>query len=297
MRIHKLRTAFTLVELLVVIAIIGILIALLLPAVQAAREAARRMQCTNNIRQIGLGLQSYHGTANVLPYGGDRFHEEAGQPGIWPGWAALIMPYLELGTQFDMYDWDQSFHVTSNLRAVRQLLPVYQCPSAPENTIVTCCTAIDGDKDVGEGNYMGVAAFTHENYAMVYPYENARGVLHINSRVRFRDIRDGLSNTFAVSEHDDEPNDPWLTKNPGYCSSPPCDFGVPWAMQPICSTGWGINPGLGHTEMAIEAKHPGGANFLFCDGHVQFLTDETPLYVLEQLTTRAGGETLDATTF
>ena len=126
---------FTLVELLVVIAIIGILIALLLPAVQAAREAARRMQCTNNLKQIGLAMHNYHDSMKCLPfasaYNAGPFYQNVGT------WAAFILPYLELQTHYDLFDFTHPMKYDSdstNKEAVTTVVAVYLCPSDPQSS-------------------------------------------------------------------------------------------------------------------------------------------------------------------
>ncbi|MFW5693503.1 MAG: DUF1559 domain-containing protein, partial [Thermoguttaceae bacterium] len=124
---HKSQ-AFTLVELLVVIAIIGILIALLLPAVQSAREAARRMQCSNNLKQIGLALHNYHTAHKTLPYGANF-----GQ-GTGATWAAMILPYLEQQNVYDAFDFTLPVWHEQNEQAVQSVIPAYICPSDPASS-------------------------------------------------------------------------------------------------------------------------------------------------------------------
>jgi len=138
---------FTLVELLVVITIIGILIALLLPAVQAAREAARRMQCTNNLKQFGLALHNYHLTHKVFPYG-------AGGGGTWWSWSALILPFIEQNAIYDQIDFDKPYNAVHpvNNDVMKNFIAAYQCPSAPPNVLCACCSGIPGHEDTAETN-------------------------------------------------------------------------------------------------------------------------------------------------
>ena len=126
--IHNRKSAgFTFVELLVVITIIGILIALLLPAVQAAREAARRMQCTNNLKQIGLALHGYHATHEQLPYG-------SSYPVTFNGtWAAFILPYLEQQGLFDSFNFNKPIYDAANQQAVTTVVAAYICPTDPQS--------------------------------------------------------------------------------------------------------------------------------------------------------------------
>ena len=130
---------FTLVELLVVITIIGILIALLLPAVQAAREAARRAQCQNNLKQIGLGLHGFHESRGKFPYA--TYWPTAWTPEeiklLGYGWATFVLEYMESGNAYDQINFDYGSNVNENAIAMKQFFPFYQCPSAPENALVT----------------------------------------------------------------------------------------------------------------------------------------------------------------
>ncbi len=121
------RRGFTLVELLVVIAIIGILVSLLLPAVQAAREAARRTQCANNLKQLGLGLHSYHGVHNRLPWG------NAYPGGIMAtvSWAAMILPYIEQQGHYEQFDFSKDMNHAANLQALALPVVTFTCPSDP----------------------------------------------------------------------------------------------------------------------------------------------------------------------
>ena len=286
----RTKNGFTLVELLVVIAIIGILIALLLPAVQAAREAARRTQCSNNVKQIGLALQNYHGSYRRFPQG---THYGNGQTIGW-AWSAVILPYMEQETAGSLIDWERSYADPVNANATRSLIPCYQCPSAPENKVGSCCKNIPGEEDTGETNYTGIA--THEG-GYLYSKTNGSGVLYPDSMVRIRDITDGTSHTFAISEVDLDQNDPWK-KNAAYCPGENCSIGRYWAEGNIVTTFYGINyEEVDMVTPAIYSHHPDGAQFGFCDGHVSFLNRDVEQRVLDMLTTRAGGETIENGSF
>lgn len=171
------RLGFTLVELLVVIAIIGILVGLLLPAVQAAREAARRMQCTNNLKQIGLAVHNYESTVKRLPAGSFAVNDATPH--------TVLLPYLEGSNAFALFNFSVSLNgSTLNSAAIRQTIPFYVCPSAKARTGFTWA---------GHGDYM-------QNMGANASYSNRTGPFYRASAVKFADVTDGLSNTAFFSE-------------------------------------------------------------------------------------------------
>jgi prepilin-type N-terminal cleavage/methylation domain-containing protein/prepilin-type processing-associated H-X9-DG protein len=279
---------FTLVELLVVITIIGILIALLLPAVQAAREAARRAQCSNNLKQIGLALLNYHTAKNVFPYG---------RGSNW-GWSAFILPYIEQGSLDGSLDYSQGYWkydassqaVLKNVRMMQTLLAAYQCPSAEPNQLVNCCSAIvaatgNGYNTAGT-NYSAVATHTPDIYAS--PAHHS-GVMYLDSATRIDDITDGSSNTLLVGETIPNPNDPDFNDS-RYCPNRQCGVGKFWAAENVQTTAYGINSGTVYGTSGVESRHPNGAQFVFADGHVAFIEQTIPQNVLVALTTRGPGK-------
>src|SRR4051812_9106844 len=194
-RLQRSR-AFTLVELLVVIAIIGVLVALLLPAIQAAREAARRSQCKNNLKQIGLALHNYESTRRTFPPGYTSAATVINGPGTGPGWGwgAYILPYLEESSiQIDL----QRNISDSLYDQVRTLtLPVFRCPS---DSVELPLFPVQGGSSnaltqVAFSNYVGVAG-TYE--VSVYP-EEGTGVLFRNKLIAIKQITDGLSHTLMI---------------------------------------------------------------------------------------------------
>ncbi|GAA4433866.1 DUF1559 domain-containing protein [Bremerella cremea] len=218
-----LRRGFTLVELLVVIAIIGVLIALLLPAVQQAREAARRMQCTNHLKQIGLALHNHHDTFQRFPPGGAQdqppFGVDAAKTTNWgSSWLVYILPYVEETAIADKWDWKGSSGVfnSANNAVVKGLeMEKYRCPSTP----------LPGFSRSNSGNsaavtYVGISGAingTIPGYTESRITTNARGgsfsaggILFANSKIRFADMTDGSTNTLAASEHGN-----WLTDTSG----------------------------------------------------------------------------------
>jgi len=207
MRQHFLRRGFTLIELLVVIAIIAILVALLLPAVQQAREAARRTQCKNNLKQHGLALQNYHDTYTVFPIGAGTavndtavtLYQQASGTARAP-WTVAILPYMEKTAVYEKFLSGETFVGTvgdnngaspDNQAAARIPMPIYHCPSysAPDRLHSNYFGVMGGGSDfpVWTSSIVGRAMWNN-------------GVLYTNSSTRMRDIVDGSSNTFIVGE-------------------------------------------------------------------------------------------------
>ncbi len=234
-RIDALSRGFTLVELLVVIAIIGVLVALLLPAVQSAREAARRMQCANNVRQLGLAVLNYEQSQNSLPYGTlmSRAYDEGTAPHLSTrsSWSVAILPFVELNTLFEQYD--EETRTADSLRSVKvlqQFPSMHACPSDEEQVLMGTW-GINEDGGGGEavaehtatGSYKGMAgtvidmgfAGYWDSPAMVSfaltnnpdAAERSRGALHVTSEgkgiepVKLRQVTDGTSQTMLIVEY------------------------------------------------------------------------------------------------
>jgi len=264
------RRAFTLVELLVVIAIIGILIALLLPAVQAAREAARRSQCTNNLKQIGVALHNYHDTYKSFP--ASYFNTSPNNEPRW-SWAMSILPFIEQQPLYDTIDpaktdGAQARADAVKLAAMRTKITAFLCPSSPVpsnglNPHFPGSTQIAMSHYVISEGVAGYSTSSHYCYAM-------------------RDIVDGTSNTFLVAERDefDNPAALWAGRQNSTSS-------VGWrSLMPINtpSIGTSGNPtAFPPSSMAAEcgfcarynvsSMHPGGMNGLLCDGSVHFFSE------------------------
>jgi prepilin-type N-terminal cleavage/methylation domain-containing protein len=269
------QRGFTLVELLVVIAIIGILIALLLPAVQAAREAARRAQCTNNLKQIGLALHNYHDTFKSMPSAFVR-----GTPAKMGafGWGTLILPFME---QKPLYD--QLSPTTRRLGEVgvanpellETIIDGYRCPSDTTDELNSRGTAGGpqwGFQDasgasfpIGTSNYVACAGWGGAN-----PDDNL-GLFARNSKFKFRDILDGTSNTFAAAERgEDKRAAVW----PGIQFQNPNQGGRGAGGQAIIFIiGNKINDPRPGARWGATSLHPGGANHLLCDGAVRFISE------------------------
>ncbi len=277
------RGAFTLIELLVVIAVIGVLIALLLPAVQAAREAARRTSCSNNLRQIGLALTTYHDTFSVLPAAvSDSW---AGSPQLHT-WAVFILPFVEESNLYALYSFPAGQNAAVNRVVVSRPLSIYSCPSSDD-------AYYEGDGHYAKGDYAASSG--------IEPVANG-GAMYPASRIPFRKITDGLSKTFFVGEvyyH----NLGWArgsaagTTGGGGGGGAAFSRGVSrwWSCNSPCARP-GINPPLtdcnNHCEQRFQfsSPHSEGVTFLFGDGHVDFLRDSIDLTCLQAFTTIAAGE-------
>ncbi|OHB80289.1 MAG: hypothetical protein A2V98_24320 [Planctomycetes bacterium RBG_16_64_12] len=326
------RCGFTLVELLVVIAIIGILIALLLPAVQAAREAARRSQCTNNLKQLGLALHNYHDTFKVFPPGGISY---GWNWGVYYANAdvknlnglVLLLPYAEQTPLYDQFDLRVavSDHTNfsgggtapvagvgtpaflSNAALAGQKLDAFHCPSDPGNPEIPAGFYSPNASYIGiKTNYdfsmsRGDANAGYWRYNRSNPSQRMFGE---NSYATFADIRDGSSNTVAMVER-------LYNVYDGYCAAwayrnwvMMMDIGGPGGinMNESPLNNWntgGWNP-AGYVPIPGRlgefyypgSGHPGGCNMTLGDGSVRFISETTPLTVLEAIATMAGAETV-----
>ncbi len=289
---------FTLVELLVVIAIIGILVALLLPAVQAAREAARRMQCGNNLKQIGLALHNYHDTNRAFPPGNIAIWNGS----MWSGWGwtwhAKLLPFMEQKPLYEAIGNNMntdSGGATSSwtiLACEQTAISSFQCPSHP-----------GGDLNYGGqgkdqiSNYNGVCGSTtfndDEMDGQNDPAYRGNGIFFINSNIRFRDIVDGTSGTFAVGEVQVKLSSKMPGDDRHYIFAPNADDNPPKDISEYLigmekgTYGDPINSG---TNEATGSYHPGGCNFLFADGSTHFVSENINMDIYQALSTRAGGE-------
>jgi prepilin-type N-terminal cleavage/methylation domain-containing protein/prepilin-type processing-associated H-X9-DG protein len=294
----------TLIELLVVLAIIGVLIGLLVPAVQKVRAAAARLSCLNNLKQAGLALHQFADDRGALPPGSvygplpqagvnaDVLH------GCWP----FLLPYLEQEALAREYRWDVDFFDPANQPAVATPLRILQCPAAPETDRVVDAGHSDGaflnggrgaciDYGPVQGVGPGLAAL-----GLIEPPGNYEGALPENRLTQVTDITDGTSNTLLVAEDAGRPQR-WQSGRlvPGAFS-----FGGPWASSanPVLIRGSSADGSQAPGSCAMNCTndrqpysfHAGGANFLFADGAVHFLPAGMSIRVLAALATRAGGE-------
>ncbi len=276
----RIPRGFTLIELLVVIAIIAVLIALLLPAVQQAREAARRSQCRNNLKQIGLALHNYHESFGAFPPGNvhaivDTTFDTAGKAGY--GWGAFILPQLEQGALFNQLGVNtKELHVLMKTAALRPLtqipVNVFRCPTdiAPDlNDQKIFTNNAYGDTATATASYAGVHG-TRWSWASdwLLSRQDPFGIFWPDSKVRIVDITDGTSNTLMVGERNWDFNSAIWIGVRNYQGN-----GENGLRQNQGIANWKINlPGT-NAPRAFHSGHVGGAHFLFADGRVQFINE------------------------
>jgi prepilin-type N-terminal cleavage/methylation domain-containing protein/prepilin-type processing-associated H-X9-DG protein len=319
---------FTLIELLVVIAIIAILIALLLPAVQAAREAARRIQCVNNLKQMGLALQNYHAALGTLPMSycaSSPFLNGASDTAPGWGWATMILAQLDQGPLFNTVNFALPVEAFANATAVQTRLAVYLCPSdqppsgpfpvpdASGNTLALVAPSSYADC-VGNDQTDTTTGLNNTGLG--------NGVMFRNSQIRVADITDGTSNTILLGERAWAINEgvwPGVVTTGVIHRGPlnPCPttgaafYLAPTLIQAHCNVlNTDSDPDGGLDD--YSSFHPGGANFVFCDGSVHFLksvpqntgtrADGSTIYspaslILQALGTRNGGEVISADSY
>lgn len=317
------REAFTLVELLVVIAIIGILVAMLLPAVQSAREAARRQQCLNNLKQIGLSVLNYESTKKTLPYGSKWLLGNQTETGLW---TIEVMPFMEEQAIVDQFDLTQFFNTPRNAPVAATVVATgFICPSDSrgatpilENrrtslshnppvaqglwypasmgpTIPDQCDFIPDTQRSGEV-CMGCAFGTFDS-ACAPCKINSRISCNSNSQmvgvigrtskgIKLREVTDGMSHTFLAGE-----TIPWHTDwNCLFCENfPIASTHIPLN---LLSENYEGQTTSYWTSSGYKSFHPGGVNMLSCDGSVSFVNETIDYFVYNALGTRAGAEAL-----
>jgi prepilin-type N-terminal cleavage/methylation domain-containing protein len=311
------KRGFTLIELLVVIAIIAVLIALLLPAVQQAREAARRTQCKNNLKQLGLALHNYHDVHNVFPYAWGLNQET---------WSALILPQLDQAPLYQTLEWrnsrldNWSTFNHPNRTACSTQLQVFACPSlarpsAQDNQgipgrVLASYRCVAGGLVASDDLSTRPAGFnTAEFRALEEP--NLDGIMYGVSKTNFRDVTDGTSNTLMIGESYTDPNfvkdgqgmDYWnffipqMNNASGGTWTP--GTGARTGTEHTECAGSGVvpinsrlNPNMHGTlmEMSFGSYHIGGAQFLLADGSARFISENIDLNLYRGLCTIAKGE-------
>jgi prepilin-type N-terminal cleavage/methylation domain-containing protein len=269
MLLRRRFRAFTLVELLVVIAIIGILVALLLPAIQSAREAARRAQCASNLRQLGIAMHSYHDALSSFPPAFMAISHTGQVSGGW-AWGVFLMPFIEQSPlQGELsptqYTLSQVIGDPALLPMLQMKLSVFSCPSSPMQPLREFQGG--GAQMVATANYTCCRGFF--DYSGTTHLSKANnGVFYAISGTRMRDVTDGTSNTFAIGErtvlaaHAHDPS-----KWPSWCG--PGGLGIGSTVSSSVATSLN-HPTVMH---AFSSHHPGGALFCFADGSVHFISD------------------------
>ncbi|HLA85791.1 MAG TPA: DUF1559 domain-containing protein [Thermoguttaceae bacterium] len=308
------RRGFTLVELLVVIAIIGVLIALLLPAVQAAREAARRVSCTNKLKQIALALQNYHGSHEHFPPGG-LFGQGTGGANCGFGFQAAILANMEMKPIYDSLDFAKNFNSSPNIEQAQKAADAYRCPSFSGDDGETWTITPGSIDEMSIGTYSGVsgadppAGTTGSPYDYLYPSSGHcgpyyfNGMLYPRSAVSIRDVTDGTAHTLLVGERAFELRS-WM-RGDYYDGTPTrpsvvCSASAKNVTRPINGKPgrWIYDPKFGTRNILFNdcyfgSEHPGGANFARVDGSVSFLEETIDFALLKALATRDGGEVID----
>jgi len=323
------RAGFTLIELLVVIAIIAVLIALLLPAVQQAREAARRTQCKNNMKQIGLALHNYHDAFNQFPPSETTTAQN--QPQYAHAIQVEMLPYIDQANVYNLFDfsagtWPAGAVVTfppNHFQACQSKIPIYRCPSSG-HAPTTNYSGYAGQTGAGDRyaqlNFFGISEYEpimgSDNFldprTSSFPrnwQKSNGGVFQINGNKGIRDIKDGSSNTLAFGEYSDSaPGQNWSP----YESHQ--DVTHPWAMGYTTSNvggsfaygprtiahppnsraywqySWTQTPiWLTITQASLKSAHTGGVHILLCDGSARFLSDNIDLTTLRNLADRRDG--------
>ena len=252
-------TGTTLIEMLVVVAIVGVLVSLLLPAVQAAREAARQVSCKNNLRQIGLALHTYHDVHKTLPTGCIEWRSWRSPPSNRQyAWSALLLPFVEQKSLYSSIDFTLPFDSLRNAEAARARLNIYECPTADNRNLVR-----------GQTDYGGLFG------ELMIDREQDDGVFLNERSIRFLEVSDGLTHTLAVSEDVGGPDSEWINGRNVFVQS------------------GGINdPNAWIGDNEIRSRHGAGAMVLFVDGRTLWMAQTTDPITLGQLITRAKGEVI-----
>jgi prepilin-type N-terminal cleavage/methylation domain-containing protein/prepilin-type processing-associated H-X9-DG protein len=302
------RRAFTLIEVLVVISVVGLLIALLLPAVQAAREAARRMQCTNNLKQIALATYGYADVWATLPRGaflqriaaGSGLYDPAGNPYISGGVFLLLLPYLDQRPLYDAMNFQVNVYTAINATVSATGIATLWCPSdsgtSDPQTLPDGSFYDSGPFTMYYTSYAGNMGTWHMEWTPQYN-DRLNGLFNCDGAVRIASVTDGTSNTMAFGEHARATLAPadqlcfhWWTSG----SVSDTLFTTFYPMNPQKST-----TGLDDLEhaywQATSSQHPGGGNFAFLDGSVRFLKETIHCWKVDSATGLPTGISFDST--
>jgi len=307
MRRLRIGRGFTLIELLVVIAIIAVLIGLFLPAVQAAREAARRAQCSNNLKQIGIALHNYHGALGSFPPGWLSRPDAAGE-NAGPGWswATMALAFYEQAPLFGAINLNLPVERPENQTARTFPIGLFICPTdahfRPSFTVVDATTSPTALGvpicDVASSNYVGV--FGTGDPSDIPGRDFGDGTFFRNKAIGLRDYLDGTSHTIVVGERSQNLSRATWTGAITRAAVPITALQAENGLDPeggdalvVAHTGEldGPNSIPAHADQ-FWALHPGGAQFLYADGSVRLLKARRPLALFQSLATRARGEIL-----
>jgi prepilin-type N-terminal cleavage/methylation domain-containing protein len=250
---------FSLVELLVVVAIIGTLVALLLPAVQQARESSHRTACLNNLHQMGVALAAYHDLHHTFPPGGVEFRLKPKGPERQLAWCVFLLPQLEQQTVYDRLDLSAAFDSPKNADGAASVLEVFICPSVPHESYLA--------SGRGCSDYGGIYG-----ERITKPNSPPRGTMLYDRAIAAHEITDGLSTTLMISEDSAWPDGQWING------------------RNVFDQAYAINAVVTPLENEIRSLHPLGANALLADGSARFISQSIELGVLSAICTRGSGE-------
>ena len=325
---RRKQQGFTLVELLVVIAIIGVLVALLLPAVQAAREAARRMQCSNNIKQIGLAMHNYSSAARAFPFGGRSSPDGAPFPcpacgGGWNcdfTWLPYIGPFIEEQAWYDGFDFKVCLSHANNYKSRITKLPKFVCPSGDGFGLVDFTHAQAATWARVRTNYVvnwGNTGFGQLSIGSSPPAPFLGAPFTFRKGVSLKDLTDGTAHTLCVSEalapvisnkydgpigetslnEGGQSFDAVSTPNSSVpdrafraCPGTLGDGGTLCEKDPASASFPNPTNNGNQQHYSARSRHPGGVHAAMCDGSVHFFSDEIDLKVWRSLSTSKGGE-------
>jgi prepilin-type N-terminal cleavage/methylation domain-containing protein/prepilin-type processing-associated H-X9-DG protein len=317
-RAHRRRGAFTLVELLVVIAIIGLLIALLMPAVQSARESARRIQCGNNLKQIGIAISGFESNHGAFPAGYSHMGPLSNHTSPFWGWSVFIMPYLEQTALYDrldpqgrpLSDLYRSGAAAADIQLLQTTIPTYRCPSDMTPALNPLQFGESRHFDIATSNYVGSAGNQCLNLPSGWPCQLRDHVDHGGiffgrfdrratdpvwgpgsgpAGVPAARVRDGLSNTLSIGERSEVHHAAvWAgagrprleNENAARTLGRPFPINIDWIQ-----IGMPANNGKG-----FSSRHLGGAHFVFLDGSVHYLQDTISSTLLGSMSNRQDGQ-------
>jgi len=296
------RSAFTLIELLVVIAIIAILIGLLLPAVQKVREAAGRMQCSNNLKQLGIAVHSHHDAMGYLPLSaGPGYNYNNSSPNCW-SWMAQVLPYVEQDNLYKAAGISTGATMAAAAAAVATPVKTFLCPSETASNgrprFDTANIGGNTGSGVGQTNYKGICGnnWAWGSYTNTGPTGDSNGLDNGNGvffrscytrPIKLTDITDGTSNTFMIGEDIPSMNQhsswPFFNHTTGTVSIPLNNAMT--AGQPGFN-----NAGDWPNVYSLRSRHTQGANFAYADGSISFVTQAIDINVYRALGSKSGGE-------